>query len=78
MPYGRAGGFIQNPHGGAEKKVNFFSANFDVTVKYWKKGSTLTASRSREDVFWQISLRRDRQDARQISGGWARVELRSH
>ena len=70
-------GGSENPDGGAEKKVSFFSANFDVTVKYWKKGTTLTASRRidksatprREDVFWQISLRRDRQDARQMPGG---------
>ena len=70
------GGSYKTPTGGAEKKVNFFSAKFSITVKYWKKGTTLTASRridkcptpGREDVFWQISLRRDRQGARQMPG----------
>ena len=82
-PHGRAGRFIQNPHGGAEKKVSFFSTNFDVTVKYWKKGTTLTASRRidksptprREEVFWQSSLRWHRQDARQMPGGMTTLEI---
>ena len=71
------GGSYKTPTGGSEKKVSFFSTNFDVTVKYWKKGTTFTASRRidksptprREDVFWQSSLRWHRQDARQMPGG---------
>ena len=39
------GGSYKTPTGGAEKKVNFFSAKFSITVKCWKKGATLTASR---------------------------------
>ena len=37
------GGSYKTPTGGAEKKVNFFSAKFSITVKCWKKGATLTA-----------------------------------
>ena len=40
-----ADGSYKTPTGGAEKKVNFFSAKFSITVKCWKKGATLTASR---------------------------------